>query len=131
MIVKAKVALKGSKGSEECVALVDSEAIMTVVDKNLTESLGVTCTGRKRSLTSATGHKLEGEIAIVRELTVEDETLDYEKILVVKFNGKVKKTLRKLSVSESVILGITTIELANFIPDTNTGKLRKIEAFLF
>jgi len=131
MIVKAKVVLKGSKRSEECVALVDTGAIMTVVDENLAELIGVTYTGRKRSLMSATGHKLEGEIAIVRELTVEDETLDYEKILVVKFNGEVKKILRKLNVSESIILGITTIELASFIPDTNTGKLRKIEAFLF
>ena len=131
MIVKAKVALKGPRGSEECVALVDTGAIMTVVDKGLAESIGVTYTGRKRSLTSAIGHKLGGEIAIVRELTVEDETLDYEKILVVKFNGEVKKVLRKLNVSESIILGITTIELAGFIPDTNTGKLRKIEAFLF
>jgi len=131
MIVKAKVALKGPRGSEECVALVDTGAIMTVVDKGLAESIGVTYTGRKRSLTSAIGHKLGREIAIVRELTVEDETLDYEKILVVKFNGEVKKVLRKLNVSESIILGITTIELAGFIPDTNTGKLRKIEAFLF
>ena len=38
---------------------------------------------------------------------------------------------RELGVSESIILGITTIELASFTPDTNTGKLRKIEALLF
>jgi len=131
MIVRARVALKGPKGSEECTALVDTGAIMTVVDKGLAESVGVTYTGRKRSLTSATGHKLEGEIAIVRELAVEDETLDYEKILVVEFSEEVKRTLRGLNVSGSIILGITTVELAGFIPDTNTGKLRKIEAFLF
>ncbi len=35
MIVKAKVALKGPKESEECVALVGTGAIMTVVDKDL------------------------------------------------------------------------------------------------
>jgi hypothetical protein len=39
--------------------------------------------------------------------------------------------LRKLDVDDSIIIGITTIELAGLIPDTATGRLRKIEAFLF
>ncbi|KYH42365.1 MAG: hypothetical protein AYL33_002910 [Candidatus Bathyarchaeota archaeon B63] len=131
MIVKAEVTLKGLRGSEKCRALVDTGAIMTVVDRSLAEAIGVTYTSRKRSLTSATGHKLVGEIAIVRELTVEDEVLDYEKVLVVEFDGEVKKALRKLDVNDSIILGVTSVELASFLPDTTTGKLRKIEAFLF
>jgi hypothetical protein len=45
----------------------------------LAKEVGVTYTGRTRSLVSATGHKLEGEVAIVRELVVEDEVLEYEK----------------------------------------------------
>jgi hypothetical protein len=49
---------------------------MTVIDRSLAEEVGVTYTGRRRSLVSATGHKLEGELAIVRELVVEDEVLD-------------------------------------------------------
>jgi len=131
MIVKAEVALKGLRSSEKCEALVDTGAIMTAIDKGLAEAIGVTYTGRKRSLTSATGHKLAGEIAIIRELTIQDETLDYEKALVVEFNGEVKTALRKLDVDDSIIIGITTLELASFIPDTTTGGLRKIEAFLF
>lgn len=131
MIVKAKTMLRGFKGSKECVVLVDTGAIMTVVDKGLAEAVGVEYTGRRRSLTSATGHRLEGEIAVVRELTVEDETLDYEKVLVVGLDGKVKEALKRLNVNDSAILGVTTLELANFMPDTATGKLRKIEAFLF
>lgn len=131
MIVKAEVVLKGFRGSDKCRALVDTGAIMTVVDRGLAEAVGVTYTGRKRSLTSATGHKLTGEIAIVRELTVEDEVLDYEKVLVVDFNGEVKKALGRLDVDDSIILGVTSVELASFVPDTTTGKLRKIEAFLF
>jgi len=62
---------------------------------------------------------------------VEDEILDYEKVLVVEFNGEVREALRKLDVDDSIILGVTTLELANFIPDTAAGKLRKIETFLF
>lgn len=106
MIVKAAVTLTGSESSEKCVALVDTGALMTVIDKGLAEAVGVTFTGRKRSLTSAAGHKLKGEIAIVKELTVENEVLDYEKVLVVKFDGEVRKALRKIGVDESIILGL-------------------------
>jgi hypothetical protein len=43
---------------------------MSVIDRSLAENVGVTYTGRRSSLVSATGHKLEGEVAIVRELVV-------------------------------------------------------------
>jgi len=129
--VRAKVVLKGTKDSEECVALVDTGAAMTVIDSSLAEAIGVTYTGRKRSLISATGHKLEGEIAIVRELIVEGEVLDYEKVLKVEFSEEVRKVLRSLEVEDSLILGLTTVELASFMPDTATGRLRKVETFLF
>lgn len=131
MIVKSDIELKGLKGSEKCRALVDTGATMTVIDKHLAEALGVMYTDRKRMLTSATGHKLEGEIAVVRELTIDGETLDYEKVLVVEFNEEVKKTLSELGVHDSIIIGVTTVELASLIPDLTTGRLRKVETFLF
>jgi hypothetical protein len=87
-------------------------------------------TGRRRSLVSTTGHKLEGEIAVIRQLAVEDEVLDYERVLVVELSEEVKKLLRELEVSDSLILGITTIESAGFIPDTRTSRLRKVEMFV-
>ncbi|MEM1575183.1 MAG: retroviral-like aspartic protease family protein [Nitrososphaerota archaeon] len=131
MIIKSDVELRGLKSSEKCKALVDTGAAMTVIDKYLAEALGVTYTGRRRTLTSATGHKLIGEIAIIKELIIEGEILDYEKVLVVEFNEEVKKTLSKLDVHDSIIIGVTTVELASFIPDITTGKLRKVETFLF
>jgi predicted aspartyl protease len=123
--------LRGSKGSREGAALVDTGAAMTVVDRDVADAVGVMYTGKRRTLMSATGHRLEGEVAIVRELSIEEEVLDYEKVLAVRLSEEVKKALRKLDVDDSIIIGITTIELAGFIPDTNTGKLRKIETFLF
>jgi hypothetical protein len=110
---------------------VDAGAAMTAVDEELADAVGVMYTGRRRMLMSATGHRLEGEVAIVKELNIEGEVLDYEKVLAVKLAEEVKKTLRKLDVDDSIIVGITTIELAGFIPDTSAGKLRKIEMFLF
>jgi hypothetical protein len=54
----------------------------------------VTYTGRTRSLVSATGHTLVSEVAIIRELVVEDEVLEYEKVMVVELNYDVRKVLR-------------------------------------
>jgi predicted aspartyl protease len=130
-IVRAKVVLRGSKGSREDAALVDTGAAMTVVDRDVADAVGVMYTGKRRTLMSATGHRLEGEVAIIRELSIEEEVLDYEKVLAVRLSEEVKKALRKLDVDDSIIIGITTVELAGFIPDTNTGKLRKIETFFF
>jgi predicted aspartyl protease len=129
--VRARVVVTGSKGSREGTALVDTGAVMTVVDRDVADAVGVVYTGRRRALISATGHRLEGEVAVVRELIVEGEVLDYEKVLAVRLNEEVKKALRSLDVDDSIIVGVTTIELAGFIPDTATGRLRKIEAFLF
>lgn len=129
--VRARVVVTGSKGSREGTALVDTGAVMTVVDRDVADAVGVVYTGRRRALISATGHRLEGEVAVVRELIVEGEVLDYEKVLAVRLNEEVKKALRSLDVDDSIIVGVTTIELAGFIPDTATGRLRRIEAFLF
>ena len=130
-IVRARVSLKGMRGTKDCIALVDTGAAMTVIDRSLAENVGVTYTGRRRYLVSATGHKLEGEVAIVRELAVEDEVLDYEKVMVVELSGGLRKVLRELGVDDSVIIGLTTVELAGLMPDTATGRLKKVEPFLF
>jgi predicted aspartyl protease len=130
-IVRTRVSLKGMRGSKECIALVDTGTAMTVIDRSLAENVGVTYTGRRRSLVSATGHKLEGEVAIVRELVIEDEVLDYEKVMVVELSGDVRKVLRDIDVDDSVIVGLTTVELAGLMPDTATGRLKKVETFLF
>jgi predicted aspartyl protease len=47
--------LKGMRGSKDCIALVGTGAAMTVIDRSLAENVGVTYTGRRRSLVSATG----------------------------------------------------------------------------
>ena len=130
-IVKARVVAKGSRGSMECTALVDTGAAMTVIDREAADSIGVTYTGRRRSLVSATGHKLEGEVVIIKELNIEGEVLDYEKALAVEFDDEVRKVLRSLGVDESIIVGFATVGLAGIIPDTATGRLKRVEAFLF
>lgn len=47
---------------------------------------------RKRSLISATGHKLEGEIAIVKELAIEDEALTIRNFYLLTSVKKLRKS---------------------------------------
>ncbi len=82
-------------------------------------------------MVTASGHRIEGEVAIIKELFIEGEVLDYERVLVLELSEDVKETLRSAGVSDSVIIGLTTIEAAGLIPDVTTGKLRKTETFLF
>jgi predicted aspartyl protease len=77
-VVRAKVAVKGLKGFREGTTSVDTGAAMTVVDRGVADAVGVMYTGR-RMLISAAGHRLEGEVTIVKELNIEGEVLDYEK----------------------------------------------------
>ena len=130
IFVKTKVVLKGSKGSKELVALVDTGASTPVIDRSLAEEIGVIFTGR-RALVTVSGHKIEGEVAIIKELIIEDEALDYKRVLVNELSEDVKKTLKNIGVSDLLIIELTTIESASLLPDTKNGKLRKFETFLF
>ena len=47
----------------------DTGVAMTVVDRDVADAIGVMYTGRRKMLISAAGHRLEGEVAIVKELT--------------------------------------------------------------
>jgi hypothetical protein len=51
--------------------------------------------------------------------------------MVVELSGDARKVLRKLGVDDSVIIGLTTVELAGLMPDAATGRLKKVERFLF
>jgi predicted aspartyl protease len=123
--VKAKVTLRGFKGCKELTTLVDTGASMTVIDSSLADEVGVEFTGKERALVTASGHKLVGRVAIVKELIIEGESLDYERVLVLSFSEDLKKLLKELGVDQTIILGVTTLESAGLVPDPATGRLRR------
>jgi hypothetical protein len=57
--------------------------------------------------------------------------LEYEKVMVVELSGDARKVLRKLGIDDSVIIGLATFEPADLMPDAATGRLKKVERFLF
>jgi len=128
--VKAKAIIRGSKGSTELTALVDAGSSMTVVDRGLAEAIGVEYTDRERVIVTASGQKIVGKVAIVKELIVEDGPLKFERVLVMDFSENVEEGLKNLGVSDSMVLGMATPEPADFIPDTTTDKLRRVKLLL-
>jgi hypothetical protein len=56
--------------------------------------------------------------------------LKYEAVAVAKIPERVKEALRGSTIVENIIIGILMVERANMIPDTTTGTLRKVEAFI-
>jgi len=122
--------LRGFKGCKELTTLVDTGASMTVIDSSLADEVGVEFTGKERALVTASGHKLVGRVAIVKELIIEGEPLDYERVLVLSFSEDLKKLLKELGVDQTIILGVTTLESASLALDTTTGRLRKVRLAL-
>jgi len=129
-IVRARLKLQGSTERMEDTALVDTGASVTIVDKDVADKIGVTYVKRTLALTTASGHKMEGELAVINRLIVEEEELPYAHLLVLKIPDEVKKMLRSKQLSELAIVGLTTLELLNLMPDTVTGRLKKTDSLM-
>lgn len=130
IIIKAKLKLEGSIRQSEGMAVVDTGASVTVVDKDVADMVGVTYVKRTLILTAASGHKMEGELAVINKLIVEGEELPYAHLLILKIPDEVKETLRLRQLNDWAIIGLTTLELLNLMPDTTTGELKKAESFM-
>jgi len=130
-VVKAAVRLLGSKGSYTTSnALVDTGARMTLIDRGLAEHIGVEYTGRKLSLISVSGHRIEALEALIPEFVLEGETLKYEAVAVAEISGEVKEALRRSGLDEHVIIGLLTLERAGMVPNAVTGRLERVEIFV-
>ena len=132
VLVRARVRLVGTKASYSANnVFADSGARMSLVDRLLAEHVGVQYTGREINFVSISGHTVKASEAIVSELEVEGEVLRYEAVAVAEMLNTVKETLEKNGLDENVVVGVLTLERANMIPDTTTGKLEKVESFIF
>lgn len=129
-MVRARVRLSGVRGSYSAVALADTGARMTLVDRSLAERVGVEYTGRALSFVSVSGHPVKALEAVVPELEVEGEALRYEAVAVAEIPEVVKRVLRESRLDENVVLGLLTLERASMVPDAATSTLRRVEAFI-
>jgi predicted aspartyl protease len=131
VLVKARVGMSGSRGSYSSIALVDTGARMTLVDRMVAERVGVEYTGRVLGFTSISCHVVKAVEAIVPVFEVEGKVLKYEIVAVAGIPENVKRVLSQNGLDENVVVGLLTIERANMVPDTTTGTLRRVESFMF
>jgi len=129
-IVRANLRLEGAKEHSEGTALIDTSASVTLIDRDVADKVGVTHLRRTLTLTTASGHKMEGELAVINKLVIEGEELPYAHLLILKIPREVREMLRSKQLSDWGIIGLTTLELLNLMPDTTTGKLKKSESFM-
>ncbi len=129
-LVRARVRLRGERATRSLVALVDTGARMSVLDKALADELGVLYTGRELSFISISGHRLRAVEAVVPELELEGIGLRYEAVAVAELPEAVKNALTSSGLDEGLIIGLLTLERANLVPDPTTGGLRHVESFI-
>lgn len=123
--MRAKFRIIGFNKSVEGVALVDTGASLTLLDKSIAEEISVKYVGRRVRIVTADCHEVEAELAIVDRLVVEDEESPFAYVAVMNFPSRLREKLQKLSLCDYCIIGLISLELLQLIPDTVTGKLRK------
>jgi len=130
-IVGATIRLTGLKSSYTASnVLVDTGARMTIVDKSLAERIGVDYTGRKLSLVSVSGHRIEALEALVPEFVLEGEALKYEVVAVAELPKDVREALQRNGLDEYIIIGLLTLERAGMRPNPATRRLERVEIFV-
>jgi predicted aspartyl protease len=124
MFVKARLKLYNGEREFSGVVLVDTGASGVIVDESLASELGLKTFGRGKIATL--GATVECRFADVSSVIVEDVEIGPRRVLVCGFPEEVKERLKLMGFSEKVILGVSAIEDAGYVPDTERGVLRKV-----
>ncbi len=90
-LIRARVVAVGSRDSFSGVALVDTGSLLTLVDRTMAERLGVELIGRRVRLVVADGHELEGDMAVLRRLVVDDEELPYAHVVIAELGERLRE----------------------------------------
>ena len=132
VLVRARVRLVGKKDVYSGNAvLVNTSTRMSLVDTSIAERIGVEYTGRRLRFLAISGHTVEASEAIVQELDIEGEALKYEVVAVTGIPPAVKDMLKRNRLDENVIIGVLTLDRANMVPNTLTGRLKRVGSFIF
>lgn len=122
--VKARVKVYGEAGMLSDTALVDMGATGIIADESIVEELGLRVFGRVRVATL--GMAIECHLADVKNVVIEDTEIGPRRIAVCRFPREVRERLRSLGCSEKMILGVSAIEDAGYIPNTAKGVLERV-----
>jgi len=124
MYVKAKIRIHSEAGEFDGIALVDTGATGIIADEAFLGELGLRSFGRAEVATL--GRKVECRFTDVKNVAIEDAEIGPRRIVVCRFPNEVKERLKSLDCSEKIILGVSALEDAGYIPNTVKGALDKV-----
>lgn len=124
MYVKARIRIYSDVKEFDDTALVDSGATGIIADEAFVGELGLKGFGKAKVATLGTA--IEGYFTDVKNIVVEDVEIGPRRIAVCRFPKEVKERLKSLGCSEKMILGVSAIEDAGYIPNTAKGALEKV-----
>ena len=123
---KAAFKISGEKASLEGMAVVDTGSLMSIVDREVEDVLGLKPTGRLLQLTTLSGEEVSCDEMLSREFVLEGEKLASERVAVCKLPENVKEKLRATGADPRIIIGVITLEAAGLRVNPMTGKLEKV-----
>jgi predicted aspartyl protease len=124
MYVRARVKVCNKGGTLSDMALVDTGATGIIIDESVIEELGLKTFGEAKIVTLGTVIKCS--FADVANVIVEDVEIGPRRLFVCRFPNEVKERLRLMGFSEKVILGVSAIEDAGYMPNTEKEVLEKV-----
>jgi len=122
--VRARVELCNGDCVFSGVVLVDTGATGVMIDESVAERLGLETFGEGVIVTL--GSAVECRFADVSSVAVEDADIGPRRVAVCRFPEMVKEGLKALSFSEGVVLGVSAVEDAGYVPDAREGVLRRV-----
>jgi predicted aspartyl protease len=126
MIVRASITIAGIKSSVSGIALVDAGSVLTLLDEEIANVVGVRLLGKRVRLVVGDGHEIVAELGVVKELIIEGESLPEAHVAITKFSEKIRESLKKLGLADWCIVGLSTLEILGLAPNTSSGRLEKV-----
>lgn len=124
MYVRARIKVCNEGKTFSDVALADTGATGIIIDESVAEELGLKTFGEAKIVTLGTVVKCS--FANVSNVIVEDAEIGPRRLFVCRFPKEVKERLKLMGFSERIILGVSAIEDAGYIPNTKKGVLEKV-----
>ena len=123
---RAKFRVSGDRDYIEGTAIVDTGSLLSIIDENIAEKLGLKPTKRIIKLTTLSGEDVTCSEMLTSAFEIEGEKLVSERVAVCELPNNVREKLRVMGVYDGVIIGVVTLETAGFAVNPLTGKIEKV-----
>ena len=124
MYVRAGIKVCNGERTFGDMALADTGATGIIIDESVAEELNLKTFGEAKIVTLGTVVKCS--FADVSNVVIEDAEIGPRRLFVCRFPREIRERLKLMGFSEKIILGVSAIEDAGYIPNTKKGVLEKV-----